>query len=148
MKKTYTEKLKNINDWVEIVNHHWARLKGNLHNDEVFWNQTLHSMKDLDWWDWIDIEPSIAIQYEGEYRRYPKLAQDTQNVKKKLMFGKPVVKKGQAMKNTEAFRLLMQIKDLINDINGTPTKKFPKNATPPPEEITTKNNFWDMFEQK
>lgn len=120
-KKQYSEKLRNINLWVEIVNHHWERLNGELFNDVEFWDDTLHAMTADDWWDWVDIEPSLKIQYNDEYLRYPKLESSTEEVKKMLMLGKDVVKKNRKGKNFQGFRALMNIKDFLNDINGTPT---------------------------
>lgn len=128
-KRTYDQKLANINAWVEITNYHWDRLKGEMFDDEEFWNHTLHAMIADDWWDWIDIAPALKIQYEQDWRRYPKIDISTQEVQKDLMLGKPVTKKSRKGKNFQAFRLLMNIKDFINDINGTPTKAYPKTGT-------------------
>lgn len=124
MKRDYQTKLKNIETWVEIVDHHWHRLRGQLHNDTEFWDDTLHAMQDQDWWDWVDIEPAIKIQHEYHYRRYGKLTEDTKDIYKMLALGKPVTRKNGAHKNITAFRTLMSIHDLFNDIKGTPTRQF------------------------
>jgi hypothetical protein len=123
-RKTYEEKLRNINLWVEITNHHWHRLKGNIYNDTEFWDDTLHSMSNDDWWDWTDIAPALKIQHEDFWRRYSKLDISTEAVKRTLMLNKSVVKKSRKGSNFEAFRLLMNIKDFINDINFTPTVDY------------------------
>lgn len=127
-KRLYEHKLSNINAWVEITNHHWHRLRGEMFNDEEFWDHTLHAMTNDDWWDWVDIAPSLKIQYEQDWRRYPKLDTSTEDIKKTLMLGKTVTKKNRKGKNFDAFRLLMNIKDFVNDINGTPTKQYPKKS--------------------
>ena len=150
MTRTYNEKLANIRAWVEIVNHHWTRLNGKLHDDEQFWSETLHAMDDRDWWDWIEIAPSLKIQYEADWRRWARgLEYDGEDIHKKLMLGKPVVRKNQKTANKQAFRLLMNIKDFINDINGTPTPK----PTPKPvikiendRDSTKVEIFWKHFE--
>lgn len=124
----YQEKFSNIEAWAEIVDYHWHRLSGEMFNDTEFWDQTLHSMTDEDWWAWADIEPSIAIQYEEHYRRYPKLREDTEDIRRRLMLGKSITRKMGKMKNLTAFRTLMAIHDLFNDIKGTPTKQYPKHT--------------------
>lgn len=143
-KKTYDDKLKNINLWVEIVNYHWDRLQGELFNDEEFWDHTLHAMTNDDWWDWVDIEPALKIQFESTFRHYSKIYDDTDSIKRTLMLDKPVTKKNRKGKNFQAFRALMNIKDIINDINGTPTKQWAKIETS--ENTEPKNNFLSMFD--
>lgn len=127
-KRNYQEKFDNITAWVEITNYHWHRLQGEMFNDEEFWDHTLHAMTEQDWWDWCDIAPALKIQYEEHWRRYPKLDVSTDDVYKNLMRGKPVTKKSRKGKNFDAFRLLMNIKDFVNDINGTPTRQYPKRV--------------------
>lgn len=138
-RRTYDQKLTNINLWVDITNYHWHRLEGELRNDEEFWSETLHAMTEQDWWDWVDIEPSIKIQHEEHYRKYPKLTEDTREIYTKLALGKPITRKMGISKNLTAFRTLMSIKDLINDINGTPTvqynKKQPESPLSPAERL-------------
>ena len=136
--RTYDQKLKNILDWVEITNHHWHQLKGEMFNDEQFWDDTLHAMTNDDWWDWCDIAPALKIQYEQEWRRYSKLDESTKEVQKDLMLGKPVTKKSRKGKNFQAFRLLMNIKDFVNDITGSPTKEYTAKDREPQPEPTPK----------
>lgn len=138
MAKTYQEKLDNIKAWVEITNLHWDRLEGEMFNDGQFWDETLHAMQNDDWWDWTDIAPALKIQYNEIWFKYPKLETATDEVKKLLMLGKPVTKKDRKGKNFEAFRLLMNIKDFINDINETPTPQYSKpKAKAQPTKIET-----------
>lgn len=143
-KRNYQDKLNNINTWVEIVNYHWHRLESNLFNDEEFWNDTLHAMQDQDWWDWVEIAPALKIQHSDVWRKYPKLAEGTKEVERLLMLGKPVTKKDRKGKNFEAFRLLMNIKDFINDVNGTPTKQFVKEPEPKQEQPTAFERLFDL----
>jgi hypothetical protein len=137
-KRTYDDKLKNILDWVEITNYHWHQLKGEMFNDEQFWDDTLHAMINDDWWDWVDIAPALKIQYETEWRRYPKLDVSTEAVHKDLMLGKAVTKKSRKGKNFQAFRLLMNIKDFVNDITGQPTHQYTAKDREPQPEPTPK----------
>lgn len=144
--KSYNDKLSNIKTWVEITNYHWDRLKGEMFNDEQFWDDTLHAMTSDDWWDWVDIAPSLKIQYNDEWRALPKLDVASEEVKKTLMLGKPVTKKSRKGKNFEAFRLLMNVKDFINSINGTPTRQFPKVVVEQTAEYTRTTVFHNLFE--
>lgn len=123
-RQTYKDKLTTIITWTEIVNYHWDRLKGEMYNDEEFWDDTIHAMHSDDWWAWVDIAPALKIQYEAEWRRYPKLDISTEEVKRDLMLGKAVTKKSRKGKNFQAFRLLMNIKDFLNDVAGEPTRQF------------------------
>lgn len=145
MKKTYEEKVKNINTWVEIVNYYWHLHKGVLNNEAEFWENTLHSMTNSDWWDWVDIEPALKAQHPDIFQRYSKCSSTTKEIENALMRGKDIIKKHRAGKNFTAFLLLMNIKDVMNAINGTPTKHYePEKAVVPEPEA--KNNFLEMFE--
>lgn len=140
----YQRKFANIEAWAEIVDYHWHRLRGEMFNDAEFWDHTLHAMTDLDWWDWVDVEPAIAIQYEEHYRRYPKLKEDTQEIRQKLMLGKPITRKNGKMKNLTAFRTLMAIHDLVNDMQGTPTRQYPKHTEQRKEHTTPFEALFDV----
>lgn len=134
--RTYDLKLQNVCDWVGITNYHWHRLKGLMYDDKEFWADTLHAMTKDDWWDWVDIAPSLRIQYQEEWRRYPKLDEGTEAIKKSLMLGKPVTRKNGVGKNFEAFRLLMNIKDFFNDLAGEPTQQYKHHSEPVEQDVT------------
>ena len=140
----YDEKFRNCQAWSEIVDYHWHRLRGQLFNDTEFWDHTLHAMTDHDWWSWCDIEPAIAIQYEEHYGRYSKLREDTADLRRRLMLGKPITRKNGKMKNLTAFRTLMALHDLVNDINGTPTKQYPKHTDAKQEDSTPFETLFDV----
>ena len=146
MSKKYQDKLDNINCWVEIVNIHWDRLRGEMYNDPQFWDDTLHAMGKDDWWDWIDIEPALAIQYAEAFRKYPKCHEATEEVKRIVMLGKDVIRKNHKGKNFTGFRALMNIKDVINEINGTPTRIFRKEEPLAVED--TETQFEKLFDFK
>lgn len=144
MKRNYQQKLTNIQNWSAIVEYHWHRLKGLVRNDAEFWDHTLHSMTDQDWWDWCDIEPSIKIQHEEHYRRYPKLSEDTQEIRSRLMLGKQITRKMGVSKNLTAFRTLMAIHDLVNDIKGTPTVQYTDKDRKPEPELSPFERMFDV----
>lgn len=148
MTSRYEDNLNLIKAWVELVNYHWDRLEGELFNDSLFWQETLESMSDNDWWAWVDIAPALKIQYNEQWRRYPRLDIATEEIKKLLMLGKPVTKKSRKGKNFEAFRLLMNIKDFVNDINETPTKTYtkPKVTTEVTEDYTRVTIWHNLFD--
>ena len=126
MKRTYQEKVENITNWVKIVNYHWQRLNGQVNNDKEFWSQTLEAMTNEDWWDWVDIFPALKAQHPDAFAKYPYAEIGTDHITKKLHKMQPVVKPSVAGRNFEAFRTLMNIKDVINFIEGTPTIQFTK----------------------
>jgi len=126
-KRNYNEKLENINNWVYITNHHWERLKGDFYNDEQFWDDSLHAMADDPvWWDWVETEPALRAQHPQAFSRYPFIQQATDHITRATMYGKPLVKKGVKNANFNTFRAWMNIKDVMNEINGTPTVQYPK----------------------
>lgn len=140
--RTYQDKFNNILAWSQIVDHYWKIYQGDMYNHEDMWDNSLHAMTEDDWWDWCDIEPSIKIQYEQYYRRYPKLADDTKDIYKRLQLGKPITRKMGKSKNFTAFRCLMAIHDLFNDIQGTPTQQFTR--THKEEETTQFERLFDV----
>jgi hypothetical protein len=68
----------------------------------------------------------------------PKLDISTEAVHKDLMLGKAVTKKSRKGKNFQAFRLLMNIKDFVNDITGQPTHQYTAKDREPQPEPTPK----------
>jgi hypothetical protein len=122
----FQKNLENTMMWRDVIDYHWHRLQGVMNNDQEFWDDTLHAMTDSDWWAWCDIEPALAIEHEELYRKRPKLKEDTEWIRHQLMLGKPVTRPMGKGKNFTAFRTLMNIHDLVNDILGTPTKQYPK----------------------
>jgi len=146
--RTYKEKLQNIQDWVSIINYHWERLLGDLFDDKEFWDDSFHSMTKDDHWDWLDIEPALRAQYPESFRRYPTITADTEYLRKQSMMGKPVFVKGVKHKNFGGFRAWMNIKDVINDINGTPTHQYTDKERARIRAQSTLTNFERLFEQK
>ena len=140
-KRKFQDKVANIADWVEIINYHWARLKGELHNDHEFWDDTLHAMQPEDWWDIVEAYPTMYDLHEDLFRQHGGMARDVQIIEQRLMFGKPVVKTGRKDHNFAPFRALMVLKDVVNDINETPTLKFDKVVD---EEPTQFQKLFDL----
>ena len=61
------------------------------------------------------------------------------------MLSKAVTKKSRKGKNFQAFRLLMNIKDFINDITGSPTKEYTAKDREVQPEPTPKERLF-LFE--
>lgn len=154
-RRTYDEKLANIKAFVEITNYHWERLEGELFNDPEFWEHTMGTMTDQDWWDWVDIEPALRIQHPDSFHKYPYVDAGTRHINESLMKGKPLYKKDVKNANFQTFRAWMNIKDVVNDFNKTPTKQFEKPKTKPLTDETPKGktkpnpskSFWNLFEE-
>ena len=144
-KKTYQQKLDNINTFVEITNYHWDRLMGEMFNDKEFWEHTFGTMTNEDWWDWVEIEPALRAQHEDIFRRYPKITAGTEHINKNLMNGKKLYKKDVKGANFETFRAWMNIKDVMNDINGTPTKVYTDKDREQAHELANPTPFERLF---
>ena len=142
--RTYDEKLKNILTWVEITNHYWNLYRSDINNKTDFWDNTLHAMTERDWWDWVEIEPALRAQHPNSFRAYPWIKDGTEHINKSLMYGKPLVKPMRPSANFNTFRAWMNIKDVVNDLVGEPTKQYPKPEEIKPED-TPKNNWQDLF---
>lgn len=153
-KYTYEEKLAVINYIVEIVNKHWHRLQGELHDDKQFWEETLHSISNEEWEMWVDIFPAIKAQYPDEVSKFPYCEGSVYEIEKlihKNGYSKPIVKKNVPHQNKRAFLALMNMKDVINEINGRPTKKYPKKQENKQEHQIQNNKiaiFKTLFEIK
>ena len=112
---SYDLKLEAINAWVNLVNKHWKRLNGVLNNDKDFWKECLHDIPEEVWQAWLDIAPSLSIQYEDEWRTCK--WNDIDTIKRRLMKGDPITKKHRKEYNFPAYRALMNIKDFMNKVN-------------------------------
>jgi len=95
-----------------------------LYNNTEFWENSLHAMKDEDFWDLIDVYDIQKQQYPEEFYRFPKQSGDMDYIRRRLMLGKPVVRPMQKSANTPVFRALMVTKDVINNVNGKPTVNY------------------------
>lgn len=143
LKRNYSEKEKNVHTWVEIINHYWHELRSELYNNTEFWDNTLHSMQDEDWWDLCEVYDILRQQYPELFYRFPKQFEDIAWIKRRLMLGKPVIKPMAKNFNTTGFRSWMVIKDVINDIKGTPTVDYKNN---PPKAEETQTQFERLFD--
>ena len=152
-KLNYTQKVEQVLAWVDLINEHWHRLEGDIFDDKAFWQECIHSKTNDDWWVWIDIVPALKAQYPDSFNRYPYCELDVAEITKRLhkAGSKPINRPGVKGKNFAVFRALMNMKDVINDANGTPTKQYPKK--PKPQE-TNKDldrkllHFTSLFEIK
>ena len=140
--RKFQDKVANLRDWVEIINYHWDRLRGELHNDTEFWEDTLHAMTNQDWWDLVEAYPTMYDLHSDLFREHGGMARDIQTIESRLMLGKPVVKTGRRDHNFSPFRALMVLKDVLNDLMGTPTKKFDQVVDDTPTQ------FQQLFEIK
>lgn len=130
----YQDDITIITEWSKLIDQHWHRCQGELYNDKTFWHDCIHDMPKEVWWSWVDIEPALKIQHEEIFRRFPKISDDTNYIRQRLMLGKTFNRKGVPGENTVIFRTVMTIHDIINDIEGTPTKRYVK---PQPQETLT-----------
>jgi hypothetical protein len=141
--RTYEQKETTVKAWVEITNHYWNEHKGILNGKDDFWNNTLHSMREQDFWDMVDVCEVLILQYPDRFSQLYKVKSHLNTIKKRLHQCKPVVKQWAVSWNNPAFQTLMEIKDVLNDLGETPTKQFPKPKDPkkdPDKPLTAYEN--------
>lgn len=130
-------KANKILDWVDAINAHWKRLEGILENDKQFWNEVYHSKTRTHWKDFVDVARELQIQ--PEFAEYFEQFEDFNNkldkIEERLKTREPVIIKWQKEYNKPVFKAVMDFKDIINNINQTPTVHFKKTVTPPPSDL-------------
>ena len=143
-RKTFHQKVKNINDWIEIFNHYWVELEGQYHDKKQFWDDTLHSMTNEDWWDVVEAYPTLHDLHEDLFREYGYIKNDIDTIERRLMLGKPVVKPSVKNWNFPAFHAMVVLKDVLNSVNGVKLPKFDK----PQAHDDTLTPFENLFDVK
>jgi len=116
---------KIVKGWMKVIDLHWERLLGVFDNDTQYWNDTFHSMNGNDWQSFVNIAEAILEGCSDETRRYPNFSYQIDVVKKRVMLGKPVIKQWNRQGyNSPATALVMTVRDILNEISGTPTKTW------------------------
>ena len=102
-------------------------------------------MQEQDWLDVYEVYDILRQQYPEEFYRFPKQQEDMKWINKQLMLGKAIIKPMAKHYNTTGFRSWMVMKDVINNIRGTPTVDY-KNNPPPrgPEPLTPFERLFDI----
>jgi hypothetical protein len=127
MARNYDEKLNTVKDWVTVINEFWHQHQGVLNNKHDFWDTVIHSMTDQDWNDVYTVADIMSRQEPEQFRKYSNFQENLQELNKRLMLGKPVIRKFDRQSYNKApFQVLMAIKDHINETQGTPTERFPE----------------------
>lgn len=131
MARTYDDKLAQVKVWVEVVNEFWNQHQGVLNNQRDFWDNVMHSMTDQDWDDVFTVADIKSRQYPEDFRKFPGFSEALADLNKRILLGKPVIKKFDRQSyNKSPFKVLMSIKDHINEAQGTPTQVFTPPAPP------------------
>jgi len=146
-KRTYAEKFEIMELVLELTMIHWERTLGIYDNDAEAWDDVFHSRTTSDWWDLVDVA-KIEIQKYPEYiGKYKYLSSDLDEVERRLMLGKPVVKPKKDAKNYNfpTYRFWMAFKDLMNDRRGTPTYQYTEQERKLAWERANPTPFETMF---
>lgn len=123
--KTFNQRVDNIYLWKEIAELHWERVLGEYNNDKDFWNDLFHSMQFEDWEDLIEVAKGIKLAHSEELRRFPKFEYNLEIVEKRVENRQPVIKQWNRQGyNVAATGLFMTVRDILNEINGTPTRRW------------------------
>ena len=108
-----------------MVDLHWERILGEYNNDEQFWKTVFHSMNKDDWWSIVEVAKAIQLAYPEEIRRFPKFSYNLEVVEKRLHQAKEVIKPyNRQGYNIPATGLFMSVRDTLNEVNGTPTRRW------------------------
>ena len=97
--KTYDDKEKNVQQWVDKINSFWVGDGSNIHNKTDFWDETFHKMTDQDFWDFVEVSDILRQQYSDDFYKWPDFASEIQEIKKQLMLGKNVIRPIQTTAN-------------------------------------------------
>lgn len=144
--RTFAQRTDNIYLWKEIAELHWERLLGEFNNDELFWNDLFHSMEHIDWEDLVEVAKGIKIAHSEETRRYPKFDYQIEVIEKRLHKCDPVIKQWNRQGyNSPATGLFMTVRDILNEINGTPTRRWTDKEKAKVRSEKEKNTFRELF---
>lgn len=129
---TFDDKTEITAAVVRIVNQHWIRCKGELFNDKVFWDETLHSLTNQDWEDMMSVMDALQAMDPSlfNYDARTTFERVKEILMKEAHSDNPRALDARKHKKTE-FKALMNIKDIMNELAGyRPPTKFPKEEKP------------------
>lgn len=135
--------------WRDICELHWERMLGEFWGDEQFWDQLFHQMEAQDWEAVVSVAKAMQISHTNEIRPFPNFSYNIEVVEKRLHKCDPVIKKyNRQGYNKAAVSLFMAVRDVLNEINGTPTKRWTDKEREKAlldRKVTT---FEQLFERK
>ena len=146
-KKSFTEKEALVFDWYQIHMDYWHKYCGDLHNRKDHWEDAFHSPNTQEWWDLFDVADVMKRKYPDEWRYQSRLSGDLDELQRRLMNDKPVIKRGVQSYNTPIFRFWMAFKDFLNDVAGTPTKQYTDRDKREAYELENPTPFEQLFER-
>ena len=116
-----TPEFQQVKAWIQTMRPHWARCKGNVHNDSKFWLNCIHNTGSNLWISVIEVYHEAKNLDADIDRRYPYLSEDlfaiAQRIDADRMITIPYNKEGY---NKPVFRAAMAIKDVVCKITGEP----------------------------
>lgn len=144
--RTFEQKTDNVYLWKEICELHWERLLGEFWGDEQFWSDLFHSMEHQDWEDVLAVGKAIQVAHPEELRSFPKFSMNMEILEKRLNKLDPAIKPyNRQGYNTPAVSVFMAIRDILNEINGTPTRRWTDKDKARIQANKETNKFSDFF---
>jgi hypothetical protein len=132
--------------WMDQVDLHWERMLGEFHNDTDFWNDVFHAMTADDWWDILDVAKGIAQVHSDLLGPFPKFTYNIDLLEKKLQVCKPAIKPHNRQGyNGAAVSVFMTVRDILNEMNGTPTRRWTKEQRAKELASREVTNFERLF---
>lgn len=145
-KKTFEQQADNVYLWKEICELHWDRMLGEFWGDAQFWDDLFHSMEAEDWWDVLAVGKALQIAHSEELRRFPKFDMQLETLEKRLQNCQPAIKKyNKQGYNTASVSVFMSIRDALNEINGTPTRRWTDKERARIQADRKQNKFEEFF---
>ena len=157
-KKTFESKFNDIMEYHATIARHWADNEGIFHGKSKVWTDIYHSRTPEFWREFVEIGHKIIDQFEAAATKYPGFYNGLDTIEARLDADKKVIiKYATDGSNTPVFKCVMEFHDLVNEINGTPTKQYKKpnpNVIAKPQVFKAipkrkpTNKFNDLFDLK
>lgn len=117
--------MRNVHNWMTIMELHWERVLGDFYNDELIWQDLFHNMQAADWWDFITIGRLLELEEPQFLRNFTKFGYNLDVIEKRLHATQPVIKPyNRQGYNKAAVSVFCAIRDTINELKGTPTRRW------------------------
>lgn len=149
----FQNKFDKCHAWVNNINHWFAELQGEVHNNMGFWDQCIHSKSNEDFWDLVTVYRQCKREYPDVCNRYYRAEMYIDDIE--LLLHKhgsdPIQQPGKMSKNKAIFAGLMNFKDILNEITNTKAvkavnkKRAAKKPTKPQKpRPQLPPNLWDL----
>lgn len=147
--RTFEQQRDNVYLWVDICNHHWDRLLGEFQGDREFWQDLFHSMEAQDWQDVVTIAKALQIAHPELLRTFKNYEYSLEEIERRLHKQQPVIKPWNTQRwNNTAVSLFLCVRDSLNELQGTPTKRWTDKERQQIRNTQAYDHFTKLFDLK